>query len=545
MHTPAVALFWESWRLTRSRLFVVPPLAALCGWLLARGSASPLAFIVVFAAAFMMAMSLPVFGGPRGFPLFRNFARPVYTAVLVAVPLAYVLAAAAACYLVPAVFLRMFMGLNIPLLAPAALLGAATVLVAGCTWFTRVNAMRMALAVAGVVAAGAMLRFLEPFRNAGTFPIKPGVQLCVLSGTGYLMLGLAVVALYAWITLGVWQQRHGEEELSLSRSSVGEPRENSADIMVWVRNTCADVFGWRCPVSSGTAAEVWFEMRCYGLPVLVMGALLAACIPLLMKLADKDPKTTGIVLVVIACTFVAPFMAGVGASIWNRRNSVRARFSPFEAARAIDTGELIGLQVLVTSLCIAGAWLLMATSVWLSLPLLRDIHDYGSPTALALELMQTHGLRAMSAAVIGLCLLATALALMAAARALASAYGWRLWVGALAVLLYVIAMLIGVAREWIDAAVIDAHLWALAIAIPVATLLVSLRVLAGGVLTARQAVVVSIIFLVFAVLYLDMLRANDVTDASPAVEALALASTLLPLLAAGLAPWSLSRIRHA
>jgi hypothetical protein len=114
-----------------------------------------------------------------------------------------------------------------------------------------------------------------------------------------------------------------------------------------------------------------------------------------------------------------------------------------------------------------------------------------------------------------------------------------------AVAAYAVGMLVGVTRERMDGAVLGAHFWALAIAIPIGTLLVFTRVLAGRVLTSRQVAAVSIGWLLFAALYLDMLRANGLMEASPAVEALAVASTLLPLLAAGLAPWSLSLIRHA
>jgi hypothetical protein len=57
--------------------------------------------------------------------------------------------------------------------------------------------------------------------------------------------------------------------------------------------------------------------------------------------------------------------------------------------------------------------------------------------------------------------------------------------------------------------------------------------------------VASLAWLLFAALYLDFLRSSGVMALPPALEALAFASTLLPLAAVGLAPWSLSLIRHA
>ena len=522
---------------------LVPSLATLCGWALSRGPANPLVFVVLFAAAFVMALSLPVFGSRRAFPLSMAFSRPIRTSVLVAVPLAYVLVAAAACYLVPAIALRAFTGVDLPLIPPATLIGALAVLVAGCCWFTRIEAVRLGLAFAGFIAGGALLRFLDPFGQAGGFSLRLSPELCTLSGVGYLTVALFVAGIYLWIVFGVSQQRHGEEELSSRRTNAVEPRENSADIFLWLRNTCVELFRWRCPVSSPTAAEIWFEMQCYGVTVLMVGALLSICIPILMWGANES--RSAIPLVVAACTLIAPFVAGVGASIWNRRNSARARLFAFEAARPVGTGKLIGLQVLVTSLCISGAWILMLVSAWASLPLLRDIHDYGSPVSLAVDVIRKYGLRSLSVVVVCFILLAAVLAFLAALRAFASSYGWRVWLGALSVVLYMVGVMIAVTRELLDGAVLGAHIWALAVMIPVGTLLVLGRVLARGILTTRQVAVVSLAWLLFAVLYFDMLRAGGVMEASPAVEALAMASTLLPLMAAALAPWSLSSLRHA
>ena len=544
MQTPAVAVLWESWRLTRARLLLVPALPTLCGWALLQGRPAPgLVFFVLFALAFAMALSLPLFGTRRAFPLSMAFARPIRTPVLVAVPLAYVFVTAAACYLVPAAILRVVTGVALPLLAPATLIGALAVLVAGCSWFTRIGAIRFGLAFAGLIVGGAMLRFLDPFRQAGRLPFKPDARLCVLSGSDYLIVALFIIGIYLWITFGVNRQRHGEEELSLRGATVAEPRENSADIFLWLRNACVELFRWRCPVSSPTAAEIWFAMQRYGVPVLAIGALLALCIPLLMWWANE--VRSPIVLVVAACAPIAPFSAGVSASIWNRRNTARASVFAFEAARPIGTGRLIGLQVLVTSLCISGAWLLMILSAWISLPLLKDLHDYGSPFSVAMEVFQKYGLRSASFVVVGFIVLAAVLAFLAAFRAFASAYGWRFWLGALALVMYVIGVLIAVARGRIDGAVVGAHIWALAVAIPVATFIVLGRVLARHVLTFRHVVMLSLAWVLFAVLYLDVLRAGGMFAASPAVESLALASTLLPLLATALAPWSLSSIRHA
>jgi hypothetical protein len=110
---------------------------------------------------------------------------------------------------------------------------------------------------------------------------------------------------------------------------------------------------------------------------------------------------------------------------------------------------------------------------------------------------------------------------------------------------YAIGLTIAVAGGYIGGAAIGVHLWVIAIAIPVGTIFVFRSALADGVLTGRQLTVASMAWLLFAALYLDLLRAGGVMSAPPALGALAFTSTLLPLAAVGLAPWALSRIRHA
>ena len=546
MWTAAVAVIWEAWRLTRWRLVLVPGLATFCGWLLSRNAVGLLAYVVVFAAALGMAVSLPLFGTRPGFPLSKAFARPIPTSVLVAGPLTYAFAAAAASYLLPAALLRVLTGVALPLIPAATLIGALAVLVAGSSWATCDATVRTGLGIAAYVLAGVMIKVLDPFRNVGNaFNGKvANAQLFVLSGKGYLAVMLFVAVLYLWILFAVDRQRHGEDQLSGPDPTTNRSPRERGDILEWIRSTWVGSLHWRCPVSSPTAAEIWFELQSYGIPVLVIGALLALCIPGLLSWGNA-PQMGMISLVLAACTPAFPFVVGVGASIWNRRDASPARVSAFEASRPIGTAALIGLQVLVTSVCIAAAWLLMSASFWLSLPLLRGLHEHGTPAARAMELVHRYGARLLSGVLVGFILLATVLAFLAAMRALVSSYGLRAWLGAVGLLLYIVGVLVAVARGWVDAAVIDGHFWVLAVAIPVATSLALGKSLAAGILTPRRVAAAVFAWSLFAALCLDLLRTGGVLDASAAIVALALASTLLPLMAVGMAPWSLSRIRHA
>lgn len=539
--TPAVAVTWESWRLTRRRVSMVPALAAVCGWLLVKYHNSTTAFVALFALAVLAAFSMPGLGIGSGFPLSQDFSRPIRTSTLVAMPLACVAMAASACYLVPAVLLRALTGAAFPLIPVAAVIGALAAEVAAYRWSTRSTAVRIGLTFPGIFVWGLLYQYLDPFRGPGHFvdtrAISP--RMFVLSGMGYLVVALFIGAMYLGTVWAVERQRHGDDELLLGTNK--EP-ERRGDILAGIRNACFDLFRWHCPISSPTAAEVWFELQSYGIAVLVIGALAALCIPVLINWGAGT--FDGIAVVLAACTLLAPLAAGVSASIWNRRNAPRAQVSAFEAARPIGSAKLIGIQILVTAVCISGAWILASASLWLSLPLIKGVHGRGSLLARALEPFQTYGLRLLADAAIGFVWLATLLAFLMALR-IASSYAQRFWLAAAGVVLYIVGLTIGIARGWIDGALVGVHLWALAIAIPVGTLLVLGRALACGALAPRQIAGTALIWLLFAALYLDTLRNAGAMQASPALAAMAFASTLLPLAAVGLAPWSFSRIRHA
>lgn len=547
MRTPALAALWESWRLTRWRLILLPSLATFCGGLWASKAGSFVAFVVLFTAAIAMALSLPSFGVRPGFPLSKSFARPISTPLLVAVPVCYVFSGAAACYLVPAAFLRVAFGAALPVLPAATLVGALAVLVAASSWTLRNAASRTGLAFAAYVIAGMMVRVLEPFKYAGNPFGAKGVSaspgLFVLSAKGYLIVMLFVAALYLWIVFAVDRQRHGEDDSSVPVRPSDLPPRQVGDIFESIRSTCLELLRWRCPVSSGAAAGIWFELQYYGIPVLVIGVLIAACMPLLIYWGNA--VRSGIPVVLAACTMIVPFLTGVGASIWSRRNSPSAKLSAFEAARPIGTAELIGLQVLITSLCIFAASALVAASFWLSLPLLADLHLSASPVTRVTQVAHRYGLRLLSGAIVGFVALATVIGLLAALRAVAAAYGWRVWLSAVGVLLYIVVVLVAVAEGWVGAVVIDLHLWALALALPAAALIVLAKVIAAGILARRQVAIALLGWFAFAVLCIDLLRIGSVMDASAAIVALVVASTLLPLVAVGMAPWSTALIRHA
>ena len=76
-------------------------------------------------------------GGRPGFPLYLHYTRPVRTAVIVGLPMAYLTAMSSAIYLVSALLLRVTSGYAFPLLPVAAWIAALTLVFVAAGWSTR------------------------------------------------------------------------------------------------------------------------------------------------------------------------------------------------------------------------------------------------------------------------------------------------------------------------------------------------------------------------------------------------------------------------
>src|SRR5688572_28466679 len=148
------AMLWENWRLTKLEV----------AWRLVLGIVGGLTVLAVFssqreaikdlsAAIALILIVLPHFvgwlsmaklnSGRPGFPLYLLYTRPVRTAVLVGIPMAYLTAVPAAIYLVSALLLRVTSGYPFPLLPAAAWIAALNLVLAAMNWSTRNRAIQM------------------------------------------------------------------------------------------------------------------------------------------------------------------------------------------------------------------------------------------------------------------------------------------------------------------------------------------------------------------------------------------------------------------
>ena len=156
MKSPVTAVLWETWRVTRVEAAwklafgIVGGLAilALCAAFAPAGNAKTYEDVMDLGAA--VAMTLLVLthvmgwqsmaklnNGRAGFPLYLHYTRPVRTAVIAGLPMAYLTALSTATYLVSALLLRVTSGYAFPLLSVAAWIAALTVIGVAATWSTR------------------------------------------------------------------------------------------------------------------------------------------------------------------------------------------------------------------------------------------------------------------------------------------------------------------------------------------------------------------------------------------------------------------------
>ena len=152
MRLPIHALLWEIWRVTRVEtawkfaIGIVGGLAvlALCAAVAPADNAKRYEDIMDMGAAIAMTiLVLPhlmswlslakLNGGRPGFPLYLHYARPVRTAVIVGLPMAYLTAMSLAIYLLSALLLRVTSGYAFPLLPVAAWIAGLTLVFLAAT----------------------------------------------------------------------------------------------------------------------------------------------------------------------------------------------------------------------------------------------------------------------------------------------------------------------------------------------------------------------------------------------------------------------------
>jgi hypothetical protein len=226
------------------------------------------------------------------------------------------------------------------------------------------------------------------------------------------------------------------------------------------------------------------------------------------------------------------------------------------------------LKILVRSVCLLSALAAVGTSIWTSASSIPfDVLEDNDTFIEKSRSPVSAWMRAVGAVVGGMgafellalvLVAAIAVAVMVASRAalpaLRARYPGRVNIAGSLLLLYGLGLVLrapdGQGGNGVDVLLMDALFgaapWMTAAGLALATAFLFWRVLVEHLLTLRSASLAVLVSAAFAAAWVTVLHAFDLSPAAtPATDMVwMLVPALLPLLAAVLAPWSLSRVRH-
>jgi hypothetical protein len=185
--------------------------------------------------------------------------------------------------------------------------------------------------------------------------------------TDYALIGAIGPASFGLTVAAVARQRRGDG-LAATASTPG------AGFWDWL----VSLFRFPCPTVSATRAQVWFDLKSAGLPLLTIGVALAIVNPLLFAVSGPiDALLSGgyyarPFAMLFAMISVLAMLAFGANAFGIRARQGRLYASAFEATQPYGTGRLACLKVLVRSACLLAALVAVGVSVWTSLPLLGD-----------------------------------------------------------------------------------------------------------------------------------------------------------------------------
>jgi hypothetical protein len=453
-------------------------------------------------------------------------------------------------YLVSAALLGFAFGQSFPLFSVAVCLVSYHLAAACIQWSTRNRIVQW---------IGSMVIFLPFFgllKNRIASPLQ--VEFSLLENALMILVG---VVSFGLTVVGVARQRRGDARASVPRT------KSSAGTPDWL----ISLFKIPCPTSSATRAQVWFELKTSGLPVLTIGLAVALLIALLFAISvavvPVRPFAFG------AAVFSVPALLFVlgGNAFGIRRRQGRTYASSFEATQPYGTAQLASLKVLVRSGCLLAALIAVGVSAWTSSSLMDAWGTWADgrrEVILGLLKLRSQigdafggltGYALAAQAVVASIAVAVMVAGRAALEALRARYPRRLLVvgsllllWCLTIILMVLAGRSRIASEFLVDAIIWAKRWVTAGTLVPAAVIVLATVylfwsgLAERVLTLRYACGALVISAAFGAAWLTVLQTAGVQLATlPAANAVPILSLLLlPLMASALAPWSLSRTRH-
>jgi hypothetical protein len=547
-------MLWENWRLSRVEA------AQRLGLGIVAGSAALVLFDHKVIVAFWILLvihsvfwlSIAKLNGGRfldgykpGFPLYLLYTRPVSTAAIVGVAMAYDAISCVALYLASAALLSFAFGQPIPLFSVTVWMVSFHLVCTCIQWSTR---NRVAQWV-GSLALGWPFYFL--LHDRMTVPLR--VEFSLAENALMVLIGIAA---FAVAVAGVARQRRGDAVATAPKPA------GSGEYPDWL----IAAFRFSCPTSSATRAQVWFELKSSGLPALAIGLSLAIMIFLLFAIGIPivPVRPFAIFAVMISAPAVLFLLGGNAFGI--RRRQGRTYVSAFDSTQPYGAAQQAGLKILVRTGCVLAALLIVGVSVWTSSSLVGAWAPWpmdGKPDATVGLLKLRSDIQGAFAGLTGYMLAAQAVvtsigvavtvAWLAAVTALRARYPRRMLVAVSLLFLYCFALvLLAVAKERgiVSAFLLDtmvgATCWIAAAAMVFTTLYLLWSGFAERALTARYTCGALVISAAFGAAWVMALRVAGVQlgGMSTTDAVMMLSPVLLPLMSSVLSPWSLNRIRH-
>ncbi|MBC8026113.1 MAG: hypothetical protein H7Y89_08990 [Steroidobacteraceae bacterium] len=555
MRSPIVAMLWENWRLTRieaaQRLGL--GLAAGGGALVLFDAGPAIAFWILFALHAFFWFSISKLNGGRfsdgykpGFPLYLLFARPVSTVTFVGVAMLYDAVSCTALYVASAALLGAVFGEPLPVFSFALCLVTFHLACTCIQWATRSRIVQWS----GSLVVGWPFLFLVQNRVGSPSQI----HFSLVENTVMILICILSIVL---AVVGVSRQRRGD-----AVAIVPQQKDATGGYPAWF----ISVFRFRCPTSSATRAQVWFELKSSGLPVLAIGVAIAILISMLFAISIAIPLARNFALG-ISVFSVPTVLFFLGGNVFGiRRKQGRRYASAFESTQPCGTAQLAGLKLVVRSACMLAALTVIGISVWASSsfvggwgPWIVDGKNAAegllkARSTIAGKFGELPAYAYVAQAVIAFIAAAGYVAWQASREALTARYPRSALVvvglpivWGLAIVLLALVQKSGIAPALPVKAILQASFWIAAVALMSTTIYLFWNGISSRVLTAGYLSSAVLVIAVFAAAWVAMLHAAGAPFSR--MPALHIAAILFPvmmmLMNSLLAPWSLDRIRHA
>jgi hypothetical protein len=498
--------------------------------------------------------------GRAGYPLPLLYTRPVSTFALIGLQFTYLTLVQVAIYLTCALLLRAVSGYPFPLLSVAAWIAVSTLFMNMIYWSSRSVLLQQ---VGGGLASGVWLLYamhrITWLPNGQNWFDSPGFwpNLFRLTSSDWLILGLIALASFGITVFSVARQRRGDARAAWTPGS-GWPD--------WI----VSLFRMPCPTSSSARAQLWFDLKSRGLPVLSLGLMLAVINPLLFALCNRvDGANPDWTIPLGPMALMLAMISFGGVTIIGGLNAFGIRWRQgggyFEATQPFSSAKLAGLKILARAGCLIASLFAIGASMWLFLshyPLLTGDKLFWKMTGTAHIVFLHNAEAAMSAmssheklslvfaafmvVFVWVASLAVIMPLWARYPRRGNIVASTLLLGGLSLSLLALTGRLGaVPGAFVDAVFMAAR-WLATAAVLLSTLYFCWNSLAERLLTARFALGAVAVTVAFGAAWLTVLRMAGLRLADmPATNAASMLSLVaLPLLLAVLVPWSLSRYRH-